>query len=101
MDAARSTWLTETPAGVTPEELRTLWTATNQQGCKLQVAEQYWLQPMLSATPNAVQSGWLGGTDYVMESQTHDYHGLSLIRKALGTGPLPLSASPAPHGNIR
>lgn len=80
----------ETPVGVTVDELRALWDATNRQGLKLQVAEQYWLQPMISAALNAAQSGWLGTVDYVVESQAHDYHGLSLIRKALDVGHSPV-----------
>ena len=82
--------LAETPAGGSVEELRLLWDATHRLGLRLQVAEQYWLQPMLSAMLNVVRAGWLGAPDYVMESQAHDYHGLSLIRKALDVGHSPV-----------
>ncbi len=55
-------------------------------GSKIQVAEQYWLQPMYQAALSVIQSGRLGECRYVHVSFSHGYHAVSMIRKALGIG---------------
>ncbi len=52
---------------------------------KIQVAEQYHLQPLHAARLAVVQSGKLGTVTQAQVSVAHGYHGISLIRKLLGS----------------
>ncbi len=51
---------------------------------RVQVAEQYHLQPLLAAQLAVVQSRKLGTVTQAQVSVAHGYHGISLIRKFLG-----------------
>ncbi len=55
-----------------------------QRRVRVQVAEQYHLQPLLAAQLAVVQSGKLGTVTQAQISVAHGYHGISLIRKFLG-----------------
>lgn len=76
--------LTETPPGETEEDLLALWDACQRHGAKVQVAEQYFLQPLYSAWLKALSDGILGDVENVTISALHGYHGISMIRKLLG-----------------
>ncbi|WP_420910348.1 Gfo/Idh/MocA family protein [Neobacillus muris] len=76
--------LAETPPAPTIEELVTLHEKLTCKGAKIQVAEQYHLQPMHQARLSIVQSGKLGSVTQATVSISHFYHGVSLIRKMLG-----------------
>jgi hypothetical protein len=52
----------------------------------VQIAEQYWRQPVHAARLNIVKSGLLGGVSQAQVSVAHGYHGVSLLRKFLGIG---------------
>ena len=57
-----------------------------EAGARIEVAEQYFLHPILSAMRNAVSEGLIGTATYAHVSIIQTYHGISLMRKFLGTG---------------
>ena len=75
--------LSETPPAETVEELEGLY-ALVQKGAKIQVAEQYHLQPHHYAWIAYAHNGKLGKITQVQVSAAHGYHGISLIRRLLG-----------------
>lgn len=77
--------LTETPPGVSLEELLRLYERVGKTG-RVQVAEQFIHQPMHAARLAVVRSGHLGGISHVQVSAGHGYHGINLIRHLLGIG---------------
>lgn len=56
----------------------------SRRGAKIQVAEQYHLQPAHAARLNFVRAGKLGMVTQAQVSIAHGYHGVSLIRRFLG-----------------
>ena len=77
--------LCETPPAADLEALIRLHRLT-EQGARIQVAEQYALQPMHAARLQLVQSGKLGKISQAQISVAHDYHGINLIRRFLEVG---------------
>ncbi len=75
--------LAETPAAADLDGLHMLCELV-RQGAKVQVAEQYHLQPLHAARLAIIQSGKLGTVTHVQVSAAHGYHGISLIRRLLG-----------------
>ena len=75
--------LSETPPAATVEEMRELY-ARVEQGAKIQVAEQYFLQPHHAARLAFAHGGKLGAINQAQVSAAHGYHGISLMRKYLG-----------------
>ena len=75
--------LAETPPGKDLNELNDLFTKLPKDS-KVEVAEQYHLQPMHAARLNVINSGELGTVSHVQVSCAHGYHGISMIRKMLG-----------------
>lgn len=75
--------LTETPPAAELQDLYSLNRLTDY-GARIQVAEQYHLQPLLSAQIGIASSGQLGEVSLAQVSACHDYHGISLIRRLLG-----------------
>lgn len=55
-------------------------------GAVIQVAEQYHLSPLLNAQLAISASGRLGTVSQALVAQCHDYHGVSILRRALGVG---------------
>lgn len=76
--------LAETPPGESPEDLQRLWEAYETYRPKIQVAEQYYLQPLYAAWFEAIRSGLLGEVTNISISALHGYHGISMIRRMLG-----------------
>ena len=72
--------LSETPPAPDVEGL----VALNKLGARIQVAEQYHLQPHHAARIAVAQSGKLGAVSQAQVSAAHGYHGISLIRRLLG-----------------
>jgi predicted dehydrogenase len=56
----------------------------SRRGARIQVAEQYHLQPAHVARLNFVRAGKLGTVTQAQVSIAHGYHGVSLIRRFLG-----------------
>lgn len=75
--------LSETPPASDLQDLIEL-NKLVEKGAKIQVAEQYHLQPLHAARIALAQSGVLGHVSQVQLSICHDYHAVSLMRKLLG-----------------
>lgn len=75
--------LTETPPAPDLAGLLALYDLS-QRGARIQVAEQYYLQPLHAARLAFTHSGKLGTVNQAQVSVAHGYHGISLIRKFLG-----------------
>lgn len=75
--------LAETPPAADLEGLNQLYLRTLKEA-RIQVAEQYALQPAHAARLVLVQSGKLGRVSQAQVSVSQDYHAMSLIRKLLG-----------------
>ena len=78
--------LAETPPATDLEGLISLYQQTSKLGSRIQVAEQYWAQPLHAARQAVVDSGILGAINQVNLSVCHGYHAMSLIRRLLGIG---------------
>ncbi len=77
--------LAETPPAPDLEGLLALY-QSDLGKTKIQVAEQYFLQPFHAARLNLIATGKLGKVSEAQVSVAHGYHGVSLIRKYLGIG---------------
>lgn len=77
--------LLETPAGVDDAQFDRL-DALAATGARVQVAEQYPFQPLLAARLAIIRSGRLGPITSARVSVAHEYHGVALLRAALGVG---------------
>jgi predicted dehydrogenase len=77
--------LLETPAGVDDAQFDRL-DALAATGARVQVAEQYQFQPLLAARLAVIRSGRLGPITSARVSVAHEYHGVALLRAALGVG---------------
>jgi predicted dehydrogenase len=78
--------LAETPPAKNLEGLVSLYQQVSKLGARIQVAEQYWAQPLHAARQAVVDSGVLGPINQVNLSVCHGYHAMSLIRRLLGAG---------------
>ena len=81
--------LVETPPADGLEQLRAVWELQKKYGAKIQVAEQYFLQPYHKAVRALVDQGVLGEVSNLRVAMAHDYHGISLMRRLLGAGDRP------------
>jgi hypothetical protein len=101
--------LCETPPAPDLEGLISLYDRVGASGL-VQVAEQYHRSPLLSAQLEIAHSGRIGRPSQVLVAQCHDYHGVSVMRRALGIGAedatitasvfeSPLLAGPGRHGD--
>jgi predicted dehydrogenase len=78
--------LSETPPGESDEALTKLWSVSSKTKAKVQVAEQYFVQPLYAAWYQTIQDGLIGKVGNISISSLHGYHGVSIIRRYLGTG---------------
>ena len=81
--------LTETPPAETIDDLSLLWENAVKQRARIQVAEQYYLQPLYAAWYQALREGLIGEVQNITLSALHGYHGVSMIRRMLGVGKAP------------
>ena len=88
--------LSETPPATGVEELTDLYRFVQSEGGRVQVAEQYHLQPHHAARIHVASAGLLGRVSQAEFSVAHGYHGISLIRRCLGIGfePVTIAAHP-------
>jgi predicted dehydrogenase len=77
--------LAETPPAPDLDGLVSLYRLV-QEGARIQVAEQYHLEPLLSAQIAVARSGQLGNVSEAFASVCHGYHGISILRRLLGVG---------------
>ena len=75
--------LSETPPAPDIDTLKEVWELA-RQGARIQVAEQYHLQPLHAARIAIARSGLLGNISQAQISAAHGYHGISLMRRLLG-----------------
>ncbi|MDR4945221.1 Gfo/Idh/MocA family protein [Neobacillus cucumis] len=78
--------LCETPPGETIESLEDLWEQAKKYNAKIQIAEQYFLQPLYASWLKVIQDGKLGEIGNINISSLHGYHGVSIIRKFMNVG---------------
>lgn len=78
--------LYETPPSPTLDGLCALHEALKDLPARVQVAEQYHLQPLHAARLEAIKRGWIGTPTFARVSVAHGYHGISLLRRFLGIG---------------
>lgn len=78
--------LCETPPGKDTEELKELWKMVQIHNGRVQVVEQYFLQPYYAGMLKMIEEGYLGKISSVMLSALHGYHAVSMFRKILGIG---------------
>ncbi len=76
--------LAETPPATSISQLRDLYGAISKLNAKIQVAEQFWAQPLHFARQAVINSGILGDINQINLSVCHGYHAMSLIRRHLG-----------------
>lgn len=76
--------LAETPPATDLAALSDLYQRLVGLHARIQVAEQFWAQPLHSARQSVVNSGLLGRINQVNLSVCHGYHAMSLIRRHLG-----------------
>lgn len=88
--------LCETPPAATVEELQAWYQAKEKYNGKVQVAEQYCFQPYYQALIHMIDQGKLGTISNLDISQAHDYHGMSVMRRLLGTGMENCRSQPEP-----
>lgn len=67
--------LCETPPGEDLEDLNSLWAEYKKYNGKIQVAEQYFAQPLYAAWEKVIRSGKLGEVENINISSLHGYHG--------------------------
>ena len=78
--------LSETPPGDGLAELLECYRLKQRFQGKIQVAEQYFLQPYHSGVYGLIREGRIGEVSNLTISMIHDYHGISIMRRMLGTG---------------
>ncbi len=78
--------LSETPPAPDLSQMCELYTFVEQKKGRVQVAEQYFLQPHHAARLSIIAGGRLGTVSQARISAAHGYHGMSLIRRSLGVG---------------
>ncbi|HNW87098.1 MAG TPA: Gfo/Idh/MocA family oxidoreductase [Candidatus Limiplasma sp.] len=78
--------LCETPPAETEAELLNLWEDVNRFSGRVQVAEQYFAQPLYAAYETALRGGLIGRVENISLSALHGYHGASIIRRYLNAG---------------
>lgn len=78
--------LCETPPAENQEEMDRVWDDFLKYKGKIQIAEQYFLQPLYAAWYEAIRGGKLGEVQNINISALHGYHGVSMIRLFLQEG---------------
>ncbi len=78
--------LCETPPGEKVEALESVWKNYKRFNGRIQVAEQYFAQPLYAAWYQAIVDGKLGEVQNINISALHGYHGVSIIRRFLQAG---------------
>ena len=78
--------LSETPPGMGVTELNECFALQQKYGAKIQVTEQCHLRPYYQAVESLVRDGRLGKIWCIHMGILHDYHAMSIIRRAFGSG---------------
>lgn len=83
---ARIPVLCETPPAESLAEMNDLWALKVKHEAKINVAEQYFLQPYHQSVGRLIADGVIGDVNSVNISMMHAYHGMNMIRRYLGLG---------------
>lgn len=78
--------LCETPPALDVDSLNEIWQSSCRYNGRVQVAEQYFMQPYYASVLKIIQDGVLGEVVNVNMSAIHEYHAISIFRKFLGIG---------------
>ena len=78
--------LSETPPGMGVRELNECFALQQEYGARIQVTEQCHLRPYYQAVETLIRQGRLGKIWCVHMGILHDYHAMSIIRRAFGLG---------------
>lgn len=78
--------LCETPPGKNQKELNELWEEKLRFDGRVQIVEQYPLQPYYAAVEEIINRGTVGNVTQVMLSALHGYHAVSIFRRFLNVG---------------
>ena len=78
--------LAETPPAPDTDGLSRLYESLVELDARIQVAEQFWAQPLHAARQAVVDSGTIGRVTQAYLSVCHGYHAMSLLRRLLGVG---------------
>lgn len=78
--------LCETPPAKDIDELQRLWEFKETYSGRIQVAEQYLLQPLYSGIENVINEKIIGEVSNTSLSALHDYHAISIFRRYLKAG---------------
>ncbi len=73
--------------------LEKLWEMSQKNNSKIQVAEQYYLQPLYKAYYSIVKEGKLGTVSNMSLSALHGYHAVSIFRQFLDVGFAPVTVT--------
>ena len=75
----------ETPIGASQAQLERIWRLSREAGARIVCCEQYHRYPILARGLALLEQGRIGRPVSAYLSLAHDYHGISLIRRLLGT----------------
>ena len=78
--------LCETPPATDVETLEMIWKQAKQYNARIQVAEQYFAQPLFAAWQEVIHQGKLGEVQNISLSIIHGYHAMSIVRRYLDAG---------------
>lgn len=78
--------LTETPAAPDIKGLNDFWTYCISHSAKIQIGEEYHLQPYHASVINLVKNGFIGTPTHVSISMMHGYHCANVARQLLQVG---------------
>lgn len=78
--------LCETTPAPSFEALRQLWALAQRYRPRINVAEQYFLQPYHQSVLQVIAGGLIGEVGSVKLSMMHGYHAANMIRRYLGLG---------------
>lgn len=78
--------LTETPPAPTVEALNEFWEFCVSRRAKIQIGEEYPMQPYHAALYSLVREGRIGEPTHLSISMMHGYHCMCIGRRLLGVG---------------
>ena len=85
--------LTETPPAPTVEALNEFWEFCVSRRAKIQIGEEYPMQPYHAALYSLVREGRIGEPTHLSISMMHGYHCMCIGRRLLGVGMEPAAVS--------
>ena len=78
--------LCETPPAKDIKEIKSILAKSGEMNGRVQLSEQYFLQPYFRALKQVISDGTIGNVSNMMLSSLHGYHAISIFRQLLSTG---------------